>query len=135
MLEDDENYVRIYEDFNDISETNFFKLGNELEKPPRLRLGKRKKHHRWGIFYILFKRKTLLRLRGGEIRRWDALKWRPVAPYSGNVWSKWYSMTGKTLSLLAKVIFDKGDSVRSQAEIQSRLIRHNHRFGIDGTQK
>ncbi len=104
---------------------DFFRLGNELSRRPRLRLGKKKKSHRWGFLTLLLKYKGWLRIQSGEISSWEQIVWRPIIGYSQNIWARWYNHLGNTLSLLAGTVYYLGDSVLSTAEVQQRVLRHN----------
>ena len=60
----DPNYIRSFQDFDDISKTEFFDLGNLLGKNnvPNIRLNRRKSEHRFGILQLLAKRKVILKI-------------------------------------------------------------------------
>ena len=122
-------YGQIATDFNVFDPVGFFDLGSQVRHRPR-KLGKRKRWHRWGFLVLLFKEKRLKRIRSGDPDLyWECLRWRPLVSAYNNVWKGWYSLGGKTLSLLARVIFSLGDTVTSTREIQTKILTFNESLG------
>lgn len=128
LLEDETKYKHEKRDFNAISKTDFFRLGDRVKTKPG-RLGKRKVYHRWGIIGLMVKLKTFKKVRSGEITRWCKLKWRIIVPYSQSVWKNWHQAVGRALRVLARKVYPKGSVVFSTDEIQQVIRRHNQRFG------
>ena len=122
-------YGRVFEDFTKVP-GDFFRVGDQMTRRgrPRLRLGKRKKSHRWGFLNLLLKYKEWKRILSGELVSWEQLRWRPILGYAQNVFGRWYNHLGSTLQLLSQTVYYMGDSVLSTAAVQQRVLRHNLLF-------
>lgn len=70
---------RTVQGFNETEAHEFFRLGEYLHDHPRLRLGKKKKNHKWGVLSLLPKSKVWKKVFPGEILCWADLKFLPTA--------------------------------------------------------
>ena len=108
-------------DLDELDPTAFFRLGDELQDRPRVRLGKRKQFHKWGQLSLWLKAKVWKRVESGEIRGWEELTFRAIVSYSQHIWRRWYALCGLTLHLLAMTMFPLCDSVCADADVQRRI--------------
>ena len=127
FLNADPNYIRSFQDFDDISKTEFFDLGNLLGKNnvPNIRLNRRKSEHRFGILQLLAKRKVILKIESGELTKWKELKWRPIQSYYNYLWGPWLSHIGQTFTSMSRILFPQGDGVDNPRMMQRKLAMHN----------
>ena len=129
-LRDPNNFSQISTDFNDFDPVGFWRLGDSLSEVPAVKLGKRKRFHRWGILALLAKRKVLDQAKAPDAAlTWETLKWRPLVSAYNNTWKRWFSLAGRTLTLLARVIWPKGCMVTSTREVPSKICLINKKFG------
>ena len=121
------NYNRVYVDFNDLSKTEFWAPGDDLEEIPNIRLKPRKGKHRFGTLQLLLKQKSFDALLAQEISCWEDLKWRPIQSYAQYTWGPWFSHMGKAFGTMAKMFYPLGDGCASITEVQKKVNRHNRR--------
>lgn len=121
------NYARVFVDFNSLSKTEFFRLGDRLSAVPNISLRPRKRHHRFGIIKLLLKLKSMLGVQSGAILYWEDLGWRPIQSYYNYTYGPWLRHMGRAMSVMSKVLYPMGDSVSSSSEVQSKAWRHNKR--------
>ena len=119
-------YRREYRDFDDIHPWAFFQLRNMLQDRPNLRLGKKLRYHKWGFLRLLLKGKSWRAFLRGEIADASGLKFRPITSFYQNAYKAWYSLAGRTLTLLAYILYPRGSSVQSTNEVLAALARYNN---------
>ena len=108
----------------------FWALGDECSEVPAVKLGKRKRFHKWGVLALLTKNKMMNKSRDPESElTWSTMAWRPLVSAYDNVWKRWYSLAGRTLTLLARLAWPKGDMVTSTREVQDKVHFINYKCG------
>ena len=122
MISSGKNFQEVKVDWNEISETEFFQLGNWMTTPINLRIGK-KTWHRWGIRSCLWKNKNWRKFEKQEINVWEDFNWRVITSYFRNLWRRWYSHGGKTMSMMATLLYPKGDGVFSTRDVQRKIAK------------
>ena len=103
----------------------FFSLESKLKKKCSVPLVRSRKRHRWGFGTRFMKRKSFRKIKTGEFRNWDALRWRLLISSFSNRYKPWYSITGKFLSSVAKEFFQKGAAVESYQEVLDKVREFN----------
>ena len=107
-LRDRRRFSQIAVDFNDSDPVGFWNLGGTFSEVPAVKLGKRKRYHKWGILAMLVKRKMMLRAREADSSlTWQTMTWRPLVSAYDNVWKRWFSLAGRTLNVLARIVWPK----------------------------
>ena len=123
------NYEQVFVDFDDLSTTEFWRLGDTLSEIPNIRLKPTKGHHHFGILQLLLKHKSYGQIEKKEISTWEELRWRPIQSYRQYCWGPWLAHMGKTFDYLSKMIFPLGDAVSSTAEVQKKIFVYNKKHG------
>ena len=116
------NYERVFVGFNDLSKTEFWRLGDTLSEILNIRRKPTKRNHHFGILQLLLKQKSYDQTDKKEISTWEEVRWRPIQSYC---WGPWLAHMGKTFDCLSKMFFPLGDAVFSTAEVQKKLFNNN----------
>ena len=132
-MRNDPAYTETPQNFNDVqSAIRFFTLGQQLRERPGFPQKRNKwSQHRRGNLVNLMKKKVFVKIRRGEIQRWNLVKWKPIGSTAGNIWQTWYAAAGHVVDLLGARFFTAGHSVMSPAQIQERV----HAFNVRAKRK
>ena len=122
-LQNNAAFSRIRVDLTQWGGPRFWSLGDRLHFPPPLRFKRGKRRHRWGFLILLFKRKLFREIAARLVTTWSQVRWRPDIGYHQHCFATWYTLNGRTLSLLAGAGFPDGDATSSVAALQTRVLR------------